>query len=197
MNWLAHVFLSEPDAEMRLGNLLADVVKGKDRRAMTDRFLRGVACHQAIDSFTDFHPVASRTRARLRGEHGRVSGILVDVFYDHCLARNWGRYCPVPLERFAGDFYADALGLAAGLPERAREMVFWMVAENRLVSYREPGGIEAALESISLRLAARVGTDFGLVRAVQELERDYPAIEADFLEFFPALQERVAAWLVE
>ena len=28
MNWLAHVFLSEPDVEFRLGNLLADLVYG-------------------------------------------------------------------------------------------------------------------------------------------------------------------------
>jgi acyl carrier protein phosphodiesterase len=28
MNWLAHLLLSKPDVESRLGNILADLVKG-------------------------------------------------------------------------------------------------------------------------------------------------------------------------
>jgi acyl carrier protein phosphodiesterase len=195
MNWLAHVYLSEPDIEMRLGNLLADVVKGQERQRMTERFLRGARCHQAIDAFTDFHPVSGRTRARMRDEFGHASGILVDVFYDHCLARTWDRFCPVDLARFATTFYTAALERSPGLPERARELVGWMAVENRLVAYRELSGVEEALASVSRRLRARVGKDFALVRAVDDLQRDYAAIEADFLEFFPALQEHVASWL--
>src|SRR5437868_12558243 len=65
MNWLAHVFLSEPDVECRLGNLLADLVKGKARQAMSPRFRRGLACHQAIDAFTDYHPVAGLSKTPL------------------------------------------------------------------------------------------------------------------------------------
>jgi acyl carrier protein phosphodiesterase len=100
MNWLAHAFLSEPDLECRLGNLLADMVKGKDRATMSPLFLRGVACHQSIDSFTDFHPVVERSKLRITPRFGRVAGILVDIFYDHFLSLSWEDYAPVPLNEF-------------------------------------------------------------------------------------------------
>jgi acyl carrier protein phosphodiesterase len=34
MNWLAHILLSEATVENRLGNLLGDLVKGKDRESL-------------------------------------------------------------------------------------------------------------------------------------------------------------------
>ena len=85
VNWLVHVFLSKPDIEFRLGNLLADLVKGRDRAAMPSLFLEGVRQHQRIDAFTDTHPVVRRSRARIGGDYGHARGILVDVFYDHFL----------------------------------------------------------------------------------------------------------------
>ena len=107
MNWLAHVFLSEANVEQRLGNLLADLVRGADRAAMSAEFLLGVRRHQAIDSYTDAHPVVRRSRTRIGPEHRRFSGVLVDVFYDYFLASSWGRYSSQPLADFTAGFYAD------------------------------------------------------------------------------------------
>ncbi len=64
LNWLAHVFLSEPDVEFRLGNLLADIVRGEELRRMSAGFQRGVQKHKQIDAFTDSHPLVKRSRSR-------------------------------------------------------------------------------------------------------------------------------------
>lgn len=191
MNWLAHALLSEPDAEFRLGNLLADLVKGRDRAKMPPGFLRGVRCHQAIDVFTDAHPVVARSRARLPEEHGRCAGILVDVFYDHVLARNWGRFADVPLEDFTAGVYASARSLSLPLPADVREALGRMADADLLGSYREAAGIEAALRRLSARLTRRTGRPFALERAVPYLVAEYAAFEGDFLEFFPELSDHV------
>jgi acyl carrier protein phosphodiesterase len=195
MNWLAHVFLSEPDTEFRLGNLLADLVGAGDLPAMGPRFQRGVQCHRAIDHFTDFHPLVQRSQSRLGREFRIFTGILVDIFYDHCLARNWGHFAPVPLERFAAEFYAAVRARPLALPEEARAAVEGVIAEDRLVSYRELAGVEAALRHVSERLSARTGRAFALERAVGELEAHYEGIEQDFFEFFPELRRHVEPWL--
>ena len=123
MNWLAHVFLSKPDIEFRLGNLLADLVKGRDRAGMSVAFLDGVRQHQAIDAFTDAHPVVHRSRARIGGDYGHATGILVDVFYDHFLALDWGRYSTEPLESFTARLYGDIRAHPIPLSEEAQAEV--------------------------------------------------------------------------
>jgi acyl carrier protein phosphodiesterase len=188
---LAHAFLSEPDIECRLGNLLADLVKGRDRAGMTAAFLRGVQFHQAIDAFTDSHPVVQRSRARIAGEHRRFAGILVDVFYDHFLALDWERYSAESLDVFTARLYADLRAHPLRLPAEVQAVADRMLDEDFLGSYRRIEGIEAALRRVSLRLEARVGRAFGLEKAVSELQANFQGLGSDFAEFFPLLQAHV------
>jgi acyl carrier protein phosphodiesterase len=192
MNWLAHVFLSEPDTEVQLGNLLADVVKGRDRDGMSAGFLRGVKQHQAVDVFTDSHPIVHRSQARMRAEYGLTAGILVDIFYDHFLARSWDRYSSEPLEGFTTRLYAAIRGHPLRLPQETQTMLDRLMREDWLGSYRTMAGIETALGRVSRRLEARIGKRFGLERAVSELCESFDELAGDFAEFFPVLQAHVA-----
>src|ERR1700754_4394589 len=142
VNWLAHVFLSEPHVEARLGNLLADIVKGADRERMSAEFLRGIQRHQAIDSFTDAHPVVRRSRARVGSGQKRFSGILVDVFYDYFLARNWELYASIPLDTFTAGFYADIKAARIALPPAAQATVDRMIRRDMLGEYRQIHAVE-------------------------------------------------------
>jgi acyl carrier protein phosphodiesterase len=191
VNWLAHAYLSKPDVEFRLGNLLADLVKGRDRAAMSAAFLEGVRRHQVIDAFTDAHPAVHRSRARIDGDFQHATGILVDVFYDHFLALDWERYAPEPLDSFTARMYADIRRHSINLPEEARAAVERMMADDRLGSYRRLDGIEASLRRVSLRLAARTGQDIGLERGLSELVANFDELRADFAEFFPQLRAHV------
>ncbi len=188
LNWLAHAFLSKPDIEFRLGNLLADLVKGRDRAAMSAGFLDGVRHHQVIDAFTDTHPVVHRSRARIGGDYRHATGILIDVFYDHFLALDWERYSAEPLEAFTTRLYDDIRAGTFHFPEEARAALERMIREDRLGSYRRLDGIEAALHRVSLRLAERIGRDLGLERGVSELVAHFEELRGDFTEFFPQLQ---------
>ncbi|HVK10834.1 MAG TPA: ACP phosphodiesterase [Gemmataceae bacterium] len=191
MNWLAHALLSNPEPESRLGNLLADLVKGRDRAAMSAAFLAGVRQHQAIDAFTDGHPVVHRSRARIGSDFGHTTGILVDVFYDHFLALDWVRYSAEPLAAFTAGVYADMRAGMADFPAEAHAELGRMIDEDRLGSYRRLDGIAAALRRVSLRLQARTGRDFGLERGVAELVAHFDGLRADFAEFFPQLVAHV------
>jgi acyl carrier protein phosphodiesterase len=191
VNWLAHAFLSRPDVEFRLGNLLADLVRGRDRATMSAAFLDGVRRHQAIDAFTDAHPAVHRSRARIGGDFRHATGILVDVFYDHFLALDWERYSAEPLDEFTARLYADIRAHPVQLPAEARAAVERMLRDDRLGSYRRLDGVEAALRRVSLRIAARTGRDLGLERGVSELVANFEELRGDFAEFFPQLQAHV------
>ena len=191
MNWLAHAFLSEPAIESRLGNLLADLVKGRDRLIMSAGFQRGIRQHQAIDSFTDSHPIVHRSRARISNLYRSTTGILVDIFYDHFLALHWQLYSPEPLTMFTSQLYTQIQQHSIVLPIKAKLVVDRIIADDRLGSYRDVEGIEDALARVSFRLTERTGRDFALEKATSELLAHYDEFAADFEEFFPALQDRV------
>ena len=196
MNWLAHVFLSEPSVEFQLGNLLADVVRGRQREAMSADFVRGAACHKAIDAFTDAHPVVKRSRARMSSAHRRFSGVLMDVFYDYFLARDWQRYSAIALDTYTAAFYASAKPHLVELPPDARTMLERIIRHDLLRSYARVAGVEGALRRISSYLSARWGKPFALEQGVRDLLAHEAELAADFHEFFPLLQAHVARWSV-
>jgi len=193
LNWLAHVFLSEEDVEQRLGNLLADLVRGADRTAMSAGFLLGVRRHRAIDSYTDAHAVVRRSRMRIGAEHRRFSGVLVDVFYDYFLATNWLRYSSQTLQDFTSDFYADVRAHPLELPDAARTTLDRIIRYDLLGAYRTLDGVEQSLRRLSRGLTARWRREFTLERAVADLRTHEAELADDFAAFFPALQAHVAA----
>ena len=193
MNWLAHAVLSDAaDPEVRLGNVLADLVKARDRAAMSPGFRTGIEHHQAIDSFTDFHPFVGRSKLRLGDGHRHTRGILVDVFYDHFLAVDWARYSAEPLAVFTARLYADMRAYRRQLPGDIRGVVDRMSGEDWLGGYRYVDGVEDTLRRVSQRLAARVGRDLGLERGVSDLLAAYSDLGRDFAEFFPAVRKHTA-----
>lgn len=196
MNWLAHALLSKPDVEFRLGNLLADLVKGRDRQTMTAAFQEGCRHHQKIDAFTDNHASVHRSRARIGGGYRHATGILVDIFYDHFLALDWMRYSAEPLDTFTARLYSDMRVGMSHFSDEARQALEGMVTEDRLGSYRRLDGIEAALRRVSMRLAARIGEDLKLERGITELTANFDGLRSDFDVFFPQLRDH-AGFTVE
>lgn len=188
MNWLAHVFLSEPDVEFRLGNLLADIVRGEELRRMSAGFQRGARKHKQIDAFTDSHPVVKRSRSRISPEYRRFSGVLVDVFYDHLLATSWGAYSPIVLDAFTAKFYADIESSSIELPSSARVTLDRIIRHDLLGAYRRVEGVERSLRRVSAYLSSRWQREFELERGVADLIAQRAGFDEDFAEFFPQLQ---------
>lgn len=188
MNWLAHVLLSRPDVEFRLGNLLADLVKGPEREAMSAAFIEGARHHQAIDGFTDRHAVVRRSRARIGSDHRYASGILVDVFYDHFLSIDWDRYSSEPLDAFTARVYGDVSSHPIELPRQAKIAVERMLEHDVLGSYQRLEGVETTLLRVSQRLSSRVGRELALEGGLADLVAGFEDLRGDFNAFFPELQ---------
>jgi acyl carrier protein phosphodiesterase len=150
--------------------------------------------HQAIDAFTDAHPLVRRSRARMGAEHRRFSAVLVDVFYDHFMATRWEQYSAEPLNAFTAAFYADVRACEIALPEAAQTMVDRIIRHDLLGGYSRIEGVEMSLRRLSMRLAARWHRPFELERSVSCLLADEAGFAADFAGFFPELQAHVRQW---
>lgn len=183
MNFLAHLALSPPGEDALLGSLMGDFVKGPLGERYPGAIGAAIALHRRIDSFTDAHPRVLGSRTRIGAPRRRYAGIMIDVFYDHFLARHWRDYRDEPLGDFTRRVYALLERRQAELPERLQAVAARMAARDWLGSYAEAKNVGRALEGIGTRL--RRGN--GLIGAGGDLERDYAGFEADFRAFFPDL----------
>ena len=188
MNWLAHLYLSEPTPAFRLGNLLPDLVSVSVLAALPPEFQPGIRRHRQIDAFTDAHPVFRQSIQRLGPSFRRYGGVLIDMFYDHILAREWDSLAAQPLPAFAAEVYASLDADCPALPAEALHRLESMRTTDWLCSYREIAGITEALTRIGRRLRRPVE----LAPAVAILEGDYQLFLGDFREFFPQLIAHVA-----
>ncbi len=182
MNFLAHLFLGPRDPEQALGSLLGDFVRGPVHKIqLSSRVREGIWLHRRIDSFTDAHPLVALSRTRVTPARRRYAGIMVDMFYDHLLARHWERFTDQPISEFTSDMYLMLLRQRAVIPANAWPVISSMAEHDWLGSYAHMASLHRALDSISHRLR-RANS---LPGSAQELERDYAAFEADFLAFMP------------
>lgn len=195
MNHLLHFLLARDDDDLRVGSLLGDVVKGRveryDHPGTTPRLRTGIQLHRAIDSFSDQHPAVRRSKQRLAPIYGRLSGVIVDVFYDHLLARTWSAHHPQSLPAFTQDVYRTLRTNLDRMPAAAHPLVRAMSQYDWLMSYADIAGIDRALRG----MAARTPVARGIATAAAHLDRDHAAFAADFDAFLPELQAHAAGVL--
>ena len=200
MNFLAHAYLGGASADDRLGGFIGDFVKGPlvaGSQGLDTGILAGVALHRRIDSFAETHPAFVASKARISPERRRVAGIMVDLFYDHFLARAWPEWAAAAglapeLEMFSAQVYAEAAALGAALPPRLAGILPHMRADDWLASYREAETIAYALDRMSLRFKHPSARQ-ALCGAGAALLQDYAGFAADFQAFLPDAQAFVAS----
>lgn len=183
MNYLAHLHLGGDAPAQLLGSLYGDFVKGRLRGHYDAEIEAAIVLHRRIDAFTDSHPLQARARARFPVERRRYSGLLLDLFFDHCLARHWADYASEPLPHFTGRVYR-VLAAEPQLPGRLALIAPRMAEQDWLGSYRD----FAVLEQVLMGLQRRLSRSEGLDGALAELERLYQPLLEDFHAFYPELQ---------
>ena len=192
MNYLAHVFLQRSSPELLIGGMLGDFVKGALGTRYSPGVCAGIMLHRAIDRYTDAHPTVRASVALISPARRRFAGILVDVFYDHFLARHWSRYSSQPIEDFTQQAYRTLAHQASDYPERLQRILPHMAQQDWLAAYAQIESVDAALHGIARRFQ-RFPRAAILADGVRELMDNYSALEQQFLEFFPDLLEFVQA----
>jgi acyl carrier protein phosphodiesterase len=183
MNYLAHLHLGGQQPEQLLGSLYGDFVKGPLDGRFPLPLEAAIRLHRQIDVFTDSHPLVLGALARFPRERRRFAGIMLDVFFDHCLALHWPDYADQPQEQFTGRVY-QVLAAQPELPGRLAQIAPYMAADDWLGSYREFAVLEQVFRGIARRLSKPEGMD-GAMELVDAL---YEPLSDDFRAFYPELQ---------
>lgn len=191
MNFLAHLFLSGDNEKVKIGNFIGDFVKGSKFENYDEEIQLGIRLHREIDSFTDSHPVVLQSKTRLREKFRHYSPVIVDVYYDHFLAKGWSDFSNTELKKYTQDFYDLISRYATVVPEAVNNMMVYMREQNWLYNYQFLDGLDRALTGMS----RRTKFDSKMELAVESLKLHYEDFEREFDLFFPDLQKHCQEFL--
>ncbi|APU11511.1 ACP phosphodiesterase [Cellulophaga lytica] len=183
MNFLAHIYLSFEDDEITIGNFIADSIRGNKYKHLPKKIQKGITLHRHIDTFTDAHKTVRKSTKKLHENYGHYSGVIVDIFYDHFLAKNWKNYSDTPLDEFVEKFYDLLEDNYLILPENTKRMMPYMIADNWILSYASLTGISKVLDGMNRRTKNRSKMNFAIV----DLKEHYNEFEDEFTSFFEEL----------
>lgn len=184
MNFLAHIYLSGDNDLVKIGNFMADGIRGKHFETYPIEIQKGIILHRFIDSYTDAHPVFRKSTKRLHAKYHHYSGVIIDVFYDHFLAKNFNNYSNEKLDLFAARFYKALQNNYEILTDKTKGMMPYMIQQNWLVCYQTVEGIERILTQMDNRIKNNANIRF----SVHELRLFYAEFEEEFTLFFEELR---------
>jgi acyl carrier protein phosphodiesterase len=193
MNHLAHFFLSNGNDDLAIGNFVADFITNKELPQFTEGVKRGIFLHREIDAFTDAHPLVKQGTKRLHPYHHKYAPVIVDIYYDYLLARNWEEfaeiYPSVPPDVFVKKMYKLLKIRENELPEKLRQRLPRMIADDFLMKATTFEGLEQSFARVE-KYATFPG-NFG--NAAEHLMLFLDDFDKEFKDFFPDLQRHVAA----
>ena len=187
MNFLAHIYLSGDNDLVKIGNFMADNIPGNKYDHFPQDVQNGIMLHRAIDSYTDAHPVFRQGTKRLHPVYHHYAGVIMDMFYDHFLAKNWQDYHRLPLTEYATQFYKLLEDNQNILTAKTKNMMPYLITHDWLNAYADTEGMRRILTQMDNRTKNKSG----MRNAVNELLQHYDTFEAEFREFFKDLQNHV------
>ncbi len=187
MNYLAHLYLSEDSEESILGSIIADFVKGPLVDQYPGGILTAINTHRKVDAFTDAHEMVLKSRKLFSSKRRRFAGIIIDVVFDHFLAKNWSSYSELELDTFTAKSYSILKSYRRLLPGDLKFAVPRMIEEDWLGSYQYLDAIGVTLDRISKRIERRFNRQNNLHGAIEEVRLNYDELRGKFESFFPKL----------
>lgn len=187
MNYLAHFYLSHYDEALIIGNYIADDVKGKKYLTYPKEIQKGILLHRKIDDFTDTHDTVFNSKNLIRHHQKKYTPVVMDVFYDYFLAKNWEIHSKDELKNFTTYVYKTLFKNLKHLPLKSQVRLSFMAKSNWLYNYRNVEGINKALTGLS----KRANYDNNMSQAHIILREKEVDLNIDFNQFFPELNQFV------
>ncbi|OXA95231.1 acyl carrier protein phosphodiesterase [Flavobacterium hercynium] len=192
MNFLAHIYLSGNNDLIKIGNFMADGIRGKQLEHFPEEVRKGIILHRFIDTYTDSHDIFRQSTKRLHQRYHHYSGVIVDIFYDHFLAKNWSKYSDENLDDFINRFYKSLHENYSILTEKTQGLMPYMIERNWLSSYQTVEGIHQILTQMDRRSKNTSKMQF----AAEELREYYFEFEQEFTLFFEDLRQHATQKLL-
>jgi len=180
MNFLAHLFLSGNDDDIKLGNFSGDFLKGNSYLDFPPKFQKGVLLHRSIDSYTDSHAIVRNCKTYFAEKYQKYAGVVVDIAFDHFLIQTWPLFTTQPLSEFIEHTHALLQLRSDDLPRGAQKIVPNFIKKRWLETYHSTSGLELVYSRMAIRTSLPAYPGF----AIRVIRENYNVFLNEFINFF-------------
>jgi acyl carrier protein phosphodiesterase len=156
VNYLAHAYLSGDNEDVLIGNFIADHVRGNNFSNYSQGVIEGIRLHRKIDAFTDTHPLFQSSKRVFYTGFEKYSGILVDIYFDYFLAKQFSHFHRLSLDEFSANVYSRYTKNIHQMPESSARFLSYVINNNIYSNYANIRGIETVLTHLSQRIGHNV-----------------------------------------
>lgn len=168
-----------------IGNFIADHIRGNNYEGFSKEIQQGIFLHREIDTFTDAHKIVRKSKRRLHERYRHYDGVIIDIFYDYFLAKNWSNYSEIPLEVYTKSVYNLFDEISEDLPIKSQQFIKYMIEYDILFNYQFEEGIARVLNGMNNRTKGKSQMNL----AIEDLKNLKSEFEEDFTTFFKDLIE--------
>lgn len=186
MNYLAHLYFGRKTEASLVGNLLGDFIKGNEmslRENLPSALVDGILMHRKIDIYTDSIQEFKAAKLLLSSHLVKYAGIIIDVIYDHFLAKHWELYHSQSLRDFCDYCYQTLKKHPEWHSEELSQRLPPLIKNDVLFQYQYKSSVKKTLQSISNRSKRTID----LTEAYNDFERNYTNFEQLFFKAFPLI----------
>ncbi|WP_299062364.1 acyl carrier protein phosphodiesterase [uncultured Polaribacter sp.] len=176
-----------------IGNFIADHIRGNKYDGFSKEIQQGILLHREIDTFTDAHEIVRKSKRRLHVRYKHYDGVIIDIFYDYFLAKNWANYSAIPLDVYTAAVYTLFDKIKDDLPVKSQNFINYMIEYNILFNYQFKEGIAKVLNGMNSRTKGKSQMNL----AIEDLNILENELEEDFTVFFKDLQKFTFNKLIE
>tara|TARA_Y100000768_G_scaffold388281_1_gene383271 strand:+ start:4894 stop:5484 length:591 start_codon:yes stop_codon:yes gene_type:complete len=193
MNYLAHAYLSRNNKDIAIGNFIADNIKGNNYKKFNINWQKGILLHRFIDSYTDSHYIFREHSKLFFNSHRHYSRVLIDIFYDHFLAKNWKKYSLTSLVSFELDFYKTLKENLNKFPSDILHKINFFIDQNLFTKYSSIDGLIYVLK----KMENKTVYESNLVTSIDKFISFSPKMELQFFIFFEDMINAVNKYFIE
>jgi acyl carrier protein phosphodiesterase len=166
-----------------IGNFIADHIRGNNYESFSKEIQQGIFLHREIDTFTDAHKIVRKSKRRLHKRYRHYDGVIIDIFYDYFLAKNWANYSAIPLNVYTDAVYKLFDEIKLELPVKSQNFIKYMIEYNILFNYQYKEGIAKVLNGMNARTKGKSQMNL----AIEDLTILEEELQEDFTLFFKDL----------
>lgn len=185
MNYLAHSALSGQVDLFTVGNFIADHVRGTDLSRYPPQIAQGIRFHRMIDQKFDNHKSIIELRTNFPQGHRRYSGIILDMWFDHLLAKHWQDFYSTPLSAFQTSIANLLQQNNQVIPNSQRRFIDYFISQELFVKYQS----QAAIKTNILLMSQRLSCPEQFIAAFQFFENSSIDVSETFQKVFPDMMK--------